>query len=258
MRVFNLTTGYWILLLMLPQPVIAVEIRVAVVMAFAETLQQIKPLFEQETGHILIIIEDSAGAIQQRIKDGEVIDVFLCSEQERPKELIREKLAVPESFVVYSLGRLVLWAKSAITLPLDENSLLKINKLALPDPKNSPYGHAAQQALEKLKLWSPMQTHIRLVKTTAVAYEETQRNNTDAGFIGLSQYLSSADNLGTAYWIVPQHLYPPIYHSAVVLKATKYPEEAQSLLQFLRHPAALKIIHDFGFRTLEEPQDRDD
>jgi molybdate transport system substrate-binding protein len=204
------------------------------------------------------VIEDSAGSIQQRIKNGEVIDVFLCSDQERPKELIKEKLAILGSFVVYSLGRLVLWAKSATMLPLDENSLFKINKLALPDPKNSPYGYAAQQALEKLKLWSQMQTHIQLVRTTAVAYEETQRNNTDAGFIGLSQYLSLANNLGTAYWIIPQHLYPPIYHSAVVLKATKHPEEARSLLQFLRHPAALKIIHDFGFRTPEEPQDRDD
>jgi molybdate transport system substrate-binding protein len=191
----------------------------------------------------------------QQIKSGEPIDVFLSSDEERPKQLIHEGLAVPDSFFVYALGRLVLWTNS--TLPLSEKNLLKINKLALPEPHNAPYGRAAQQVLEGLHLWKQMQPKIRLVKTTAEAYQETLEKKVDAGFIELSQYLSSVNNLGTHSWIIPKYLHSPISHSAVILKAAKHPTAARAFLKFLRHPAALKVIREFGFRTPNQPEEDD-
>jgi len=254
MRTYRLFWGL-ILFLIAPLHSTAEELHIATVMVFLETLEQIKPLFEQETGHTLVITHDSAGSLVREIKKGESIDVFLSSDEERPNALISEGLAIPESFFVYALGRLVLWTNLA--LPLSENSLLKINKLALPEPENTPYGYAAQQMLEGLNLWEKMQPRIRLVKTTAEAYQDTLEKRAEAGFIGLSQYLSSLNNLGTYYWIIPQHLHHPIRHSAVILKATRHPTAARAFLRFLRHPAALKVIREFGFRTPSQPEDDD-
>jgi len=79
----------------------AEELHIATVMVFLETLEQIKPLFEQETGHTLVITYDSAGSLVREIKKGEPIDVFLSSDEERPNALISEGLAIPESFFVY-------------------------------------------------------------------------------------------------------------------------------------------------------------
>lgn len=243
--------GCFMLFFAIPLQSTAEELHVAVVMAFLETLQQIQPLFEQETGHTIVITHGSAGVLLQKIKSGEPIDIFLSSDEERPKQLIHEGLAVPHSFFVYALGRLVLWTNS--TLPLNEKNLLKINKLALPEPHNAPYGRAAQQVLEGLHLWEQMQPKIRLVKTTVEAYQETLEKKAEAGFISLSQYLSSLDNLGTYSWIIPQYLHSPLSHGAVILKATKHPTAARAFLKFLRHPAALRIIREFGFRTPSQP-----
>jgi len=254
MRSFYPLIGCLMLFLATPQSR-AEEFRVAVVMAFLETLQQIKPLFEQETGHTFVITYASAGVLFQKIKSGEPIDVFLSSDEEHPKKLIQEGLAIPDSFFVYALGRLVLWTNSA--LPLNEKTLLKINRLALPDPRDAPYGRAAQQVLEGLHLWEQMQPKIHLVKTTTEAYQETLEKKSEAGFISLSQYLSSLNNLGTHSWIIPQYLHCSISHSAVILKATKHPTAARAFLKFLRHPAALKVIREFGFRIPSQPKEDD-
>jgi len=243
--------GCFLLFLAIPLQSTAEELHVAVVMAFLETLQQIKPLFEQETGHTLVITHASAEILLQKIERGEPIDVLLSSDEEHPNYLIQKKLAIPDSFFVYALGRLVLWTHSGLSL--SEKTLLKINNLALPNPNDAPYGHAAQQVLEGLHLWEQMQPKIRLVKTTVEAYQETLEKKAEAGFISLSQYLSSLDNLGTYSWIIPQYLHSPLSHGAVILKATKHPTAARAFLKFLRHPAALRIIREFGFRTPSQP-----
>lgn len=255
MRSSYLFIGCLMLFLVTPLQSRAEELHIAVIMAFLETLQQIKPLFEQETGHTLVISYASAGVLFQKIKSGEPIDVFLSSDEEYPKKLIQEGLAIPDSFFVYALGRLVLWTNSAS--PLNEKTLLKINQLALPNPRDAPYGRAAQQVLEGLRLWEQMQPKIRLVKTTAEAYQETLEKKSEAGFISLSQYLSSLNNLGTYSWIIPQYLHSSISHSVVILKATKHPTAARAFLKFLRHPAALKVIREFGFRIPSQPEEDD-
>ena len=239
---------------------VAVELHVAVAGSFVETLQQLKPLFEQETGHTLIITTNSVSVLYQKIKNNEIAaDIFLSADEEHPNLLIKEKLAIPESFFVYAVGRLILWTKSLPIEQLNQKSLLKINTISLPDPKITVYGHAAQQILEGLKLWELIQPKIRLTRTVNEAYQNTQNNQTEAGFIGLAQYLSSLDNLGTTYWIIPQYLYEPLTQGAVILSSTQHLAAAQDFLKFLQHPDSLKIIREFGFRThsqfMNEQQD---
>lgn len=237
---------------------LAEEVTVAVAPVFKETLQQIKPLFERETGHTLTIILSSTGVLYQKIKNGENIDVFLSADVERPKLLIKEGLALSDSFIVYAMGRLVLWTKSSQTSPLNETSLLKFPTLALPDPKNSPYGEAAQQILKGLGMWEKLQPRIRITNTISESYQATSKNNTAAGFIGFAQYLSEVDNLGTTYWIVPQYLHHPLIHGAVMLTRCQHPTGSRALLRFLRHPTALQVIRDFGFRTPGQKDEQGD
>jgi molybdate transport system substrate-binding protein len=106
--------------------------------------------------------------------------------------------------------------------------------------------------LKGLGLWEKIQPKIRLTRTVNEAYQNTQNNQTEAGFIGLAQYLSSLDNLGTTYWIVPQYLYQPLTQGAVILSSTQHLVAAQAFLEFLQHSNSLKIIREFGFRTLSQ------
>ncbi len=241
--IFVVVIGY------LPQKNMADELHIATVTAFEETLLQLKPLFEQETGHTFTAAGDAGGTIYQQIKAGAAIDVFLAADTEYPNKLIEEDFAWADSLTIYALGRLVLWVKSPKSLLVNENILSDLDVIAIPDTEKTAYGRAVQQVLQKLNLWERLQAKIIIKKTTGEVYRQISNRQVNAGFISLSQYLSSAENLGTACWIVPQHLHQPIHHGAVIMRTTPHLEAAQALLEFLHHPKALKIIHDFGFRV---------
>ena len=49
-----------------------------------------------------------------------------------------------------------------------------------------------------------------------------------------------------SFWKVPQALYTPIKQQVVLLKDS---ETARAFLSFMRSDEALKIIHDYGYKT---------
>lgn len=236
----------------------AEELKVAVTRAFLEVFKQIKPLFEAETGHTVTIISDTSLVLYEKIKQGEHIDVFLSADTNYPNKLIEEELAIPNSFFIYAMGRLVLWTKSDKFLRLDENSLRNMESLVIANPETSPYGQAAKQILQSLGIWeqqTPMPPNLKVTRTLIDAYQEIAQHKVEIGFILLSQYLSKLDNLGTVYWIVPQSYYQPLYQAAVVLRSGGNFLGAQSLIEFLQCRRITTIINEFGFKVTKDIDD---
>ena len=57
----------------------AADLRVLTAGAFKPVLLAIQPQFEQQTGHRLLIQNDTAGGVQKRVLDGEAFDVVISS-----------------------------------------------------------------------------------------------------------------------------------------------------------------------------------
>lgn len=246
---------FWVLLSLQPGYSAAEEVKVAVTKAFLETFLQIKPLFEQETGYTVVVLAESSAVLYEKIKHGESIDVFLAADTEIPQKLIAEGLAIPRSFFVYAMARLVLWTKSVDITQLNQESLSKINKLVLADPITSPFGRASQHVLEKLGVWQNVKSDLIITRTAIESYREIFNHRAQAGFILLSQYLSKIENLGTPYWIIPQSFYSPLHLGAVMLNSSENLLGALTLLEFLHCPRAAKIINDFGFKVIDTTDD---
>jgi ABC-type molybdate transport system substrate-binding protein len=49
------------------------------------------------------------------------------------------------------------------------------------------------------------------------------------------------------YWLIPQHLYPPLEQAMVVTKKGQANPWAYRYLQFLQSPSAQAIFSDYGF-----------
>ena len=52
----------------------AAEVRVLISGAFKSPMSEIKPLFEQASGHRLIVEDDTSPRIARRVADGEAVD----------------------------------------------------------------------------------------------------------------------------------------------------------------------------------------
>src|SRR5512137_1080057 len=143
------------LLVSMAQVANAGEVNAAVAANFTAPVQQIAELFQKETGHTVKFSFGSSGKFYSQIQNGAPFDVFLAADEKNPKLLEEEGLAVKDSRFVYALGKLVLW--SAKTGFVDDKGAVlgkgSYEKIAYADPKLAPYGLAAQEALQKMKLW---------------------------------------------------------------------------------------------------------
>ncbi len=61
------------------------------------------------------------------------------------------------------------------------------NKIAYADPKLAPYGLAAQETLQKMKLWDKVQGKLVTGESITQTYQFAATGNAELAFIALSQ-----------------------------------------------------------------------
>lgn len=230
-------------------PACAAEVRVAVTSDFAAPLERIVALFQKQSGHIVNFSLGSSGKLYTLIAGGTPFDVLLSADEDTPKRLMQEGLAVGGSRFVYAQGNLVLWS----TQPdlVDEKGKVLRNgnysKLAIADPRFAPYGMAAKQTLEKLALWNGLQRKLEKAENITQAYQWAETENVDLAFVALSQIMREGKVTAGSWWLVPSKLYKPIRQSAVLLSKAQDQEAARAFLEFLKSRKVTEIIRGFGY-----------
>ncbi|MBA4789541.1 MAG: molybdate ABC transporter substrate-binding protein [Rhizobiales bacterium] len=225
-------------------PAWADEIKVAVAANFTEPAKQIAALFKEKTGHEAVLSFGSSGQFYTQITQDAPFVILLSADDERPKKLVADGLAVPESRFTYAVGKLVLWSKTDGTVKGEET--LKANafsKISIANPAAAPYGAAAIETLKALNLYDTLQPKIVQGNSIAQAFQFVETGNAELGFVALSQVI----NAGGSRWAVPQTLYSPILQDAVLLKKGADSAAARAFLDFLQGPEARAVIEKFGY-----------
>jgi len=231
-------------------PACAAEVRVAVASNFAAPMERLVPLFQKESGHTVKVTPGASGKLFVLItKGGAPFDVFLSADEEMPKRLMQDGLAVGGSRFVYATGRLVLW--SAQSDFVDDKGLVlnkgNFNNLAIANPVYSPYGVAAKETLTKLTMWNAMQRKLDKGDDVAQTYQSAASERDDLAFIALSQVMRDGKVFAGSWWLVPAEMHNPIRQSAVLLTGAKDPAAAKAFLAFLKSEKARAVMRGFGY-----------
>jgi molybdate transport system substrate-binding protein len=237
------------LLAMMAHVANAGEVNAAVAANFTEPVKLIAEQFQKDTGHTVKFSFGSSGKFYSQIKEGAPFDVFLAADEKNPKLLEEEGLAVKDTRFVYALGKLVLWSTQPGFVDNKGAVLGKgsYNKIAYADPKLAPYGLAAQETLQKMKLWDKVQGKLVTGESIAQTYQFAATGNAEMAFIALSQITRDGKIMDGSYWIVPADSYSPIKQAAVQLAAAKDKAAAQAFLKYLKGEKAQGIIRNFGY-----------
>ena len=99
-------------------------VTVSVAANFLEPMRRIAAAYTKSSGQGVRIVSGSTGGLYAKIHYGAPYDVFLSADQERPRRLEAEGLAVPGTRFTYAIGRLALWTKSkALAVDLGPETL---------------------------------------------------------------------------------------------------------------------------------------
>lgn len=227
------------------------EILVAAASDLQYALPEVAARFAKETGNHVRITFGSSGNFYSQIANGAPFDVFLSADAEYPRKLIAAGAADRETFQVYGVGRIVLWAPQSSSLDLNKglDVLLspEVKKIALANPQHAPYGRAAVAALQHQGVYDRVSGKFILGENISQTMHFIESGNADAGFVALSLATAPPVQGKGRYWLVPQGFYPPIEQAAVVVSRSSKKTVANSFLQFLRKPEIVELMRHFGF-----------
>ena len=236
----------------------AEPLSVAVASNFTLPMKVLAKEFEKQSGHKLRVSFGSSGKFYAQIKHGAPFQVFLSADQAKPSALEKEGWGVSGSRFTYATGRLALWSSKENFID-EQLSTLKsgqFNKLALANPKLAPYGMAAVQVLDNLKLTQASQHKWVKGENIAQTYQFVSTGNSDLGFVALSQIINLDKTLNTnnikhgSAWIIPSDLHQAIHQDAILLKRGKDSQAAQQFITFIKTPKAKNMINHYGYQTL--------
>lgn len=230
-------------------PVRAGEVSVAVASDFAAPMERLVPLFQKESGHTVKVSLGASGKLYAQIKSKAPFDVFLSADEEMPKSLMQEGLAVGGSRFVYATGRLVLWSAQPDLVDEKGGVLNKgnFNMLAIANPRYSPYGVAAKETLTKLTMWNSIQEKLAKGENVTQTYQLAATEKADLAFIALSQVMRDGKVTAGSWWLVPPEMHKPILQSAVLLSGAKDQVAAKAFLAFLKSEKARAVMRGFGY-----------
>jgi len=238
-----------LLLSLASTPLRAAEVSAAVAANFAAPMEHIAALFHKESGHTVKVSLAASGRLYTQIKGGAQFDVFLSADEEIPKRLLQEGLAVAGSRFVYATGRLVLWSAQP-ELVDDKGAVLNrgnFDRLAYANPVFSPYGTAAKETLTKLIMWNAMQKKLKKGEDITQTYQMATTEKSDLAFVALSQVMRDGKVAAGSWWLVPAELHNPIRQSAVLLSASKEQAAAKAFLAYLKSEKARAVMRGFGY-----------
>lgn len=252
MRLRNRLLVSSLLYLLLFNPLLRAEvIHAAVASNFTAPMKQIVAQFEERTGHDVTLSFGSSGKLFAQIQNGAPFQVYFSADQQKPEALENAGLAAPGSRFTYAVGSLALWSATPGFVDEDYTPLknLEFRKLALANPKLAPYGIAAVEVLNALKLRETTKPKWVMGENIAQTYQFVDSGNADLGFVALSQVLDNGKLKKGCAWPVPAELHSPIRQDAVLLRRAQDNAGAKALLDYIRGDEAHGILRAYGYTT---------
>jgi molybdate transport system substrate-binding protein len=226
-------------------------LNLAVAADFAPTAELLGKEFTTQSGMAVKITSDSSEALLQMIKKGEQFDVYMSANTNYPIDL--EKGGYTSgSPVIYALGTLALYAKGK-ELTHSGLDLLQpggFTKLAVANPKESPYGEAAVQTLTKLGIYKVVEAQLVYGDDVAKTLKMVESGEVEAGLI---TYADLSDEQQSKAWIVPTRMYDPIKQGQVALKNGNA-AASEKWINFLETDSARSVLisSGYGITSVEE------
>ena len=248
----------WLVVCILSAPALggvegAEKVHVAVASNFLNPLKEIAKRYKQDTGNTLILISASTGKLYAQARHGAPFDILLAADAKRPALLEQEGVGVMGTRFTYAVGALVLWSSDAEKVRgVESLKQMDKGKLAIANPKIAPYGKAAQQTLEQLGIWQKLRPFLVRGENISQTLQFVATGNAGLGFVAKSQVKDPRFKFKGSRWEVPSSLYDPVSQQAILLKPGHANSAAKQFLQYLRGPAAKKIMLSYGYRFLEE------
>lgn len=223
------------------------ELLVSAASSLAGALETVQNDYQRERPQLTLRYNFAAsGSLEQQIRRGAPVDVFICASPREMDDLAKENLIDPATRIDLCGNSLVLIGPTGSPLKRwEELAELRARRIAIGNPSYVPAGRYAQQTLEHQKLWRLVERQAVFAESARQALAYVQGGNAEAGVVfrtdakGVKGVVIVAD--------APAGSHDAIVYQAAVLKRAKNPTAAREFVRYLQTPRARPAFHVAGF-----------
>lgn len=197
----------------------------------------------------------SSSTLAKQIEKGAPAGVFISADEPWMNYLDERKLIEPGSRFDLLSNKLVLIAPAdsptkevKITPKFELSKLLGSGKLATGDPDHVPAGKYAKAALEKLGVWSDVESKLARAADVRGALTLVERGEAPLGIVYSTD--AAITPKVKVVGVFPAVTHPKIVYPAALI-AGKASAAAKKFLEFLKTPESKAVFEKYGFTTLK-------
>jgi molybdate transport system substrate-binding protein len=236
-----------ILLLLLPLPAAAGEVRVFAAASLSDAIREIGDLYVESRPGISIVGNFSgSGTLAKQIVNGAPADVFLSADPLWMDYLAAEGYVEPENILVFARNALV-FAGAPDRRIASMSDLPGLRRIAIGSPGSVPAGRYAEAALRSEGLYDALREAGKLViaKDVRQALMYADRGEVDGAFVYRTDALLSPRV--RIHFEPPSESYPPVIYPMALTASGAEKSEAVDFYRFLRSPEARAVLDRYGF-----------
>ncbi len=232
----------------------AVELNVSAAASLTDVLKDINDLYTKKHPNVTITPNFAAsGTLQTQIQQGAPCDVFISAGAKQMDALQSGGLILDDTRKDLLNNKIVLIVPNNSTLGLTKfedltNSNVKI--IAIGDPKSVPAGTYGKTALEKLGIYSQVESKFNKASDVRQVLTWAENGEADAGIV-----YSTDAKISDKVKVVdedPTDVSKTIVYPVAVIKASENPDAAQKYVDFLSSDQAKAVFEDYGFVMAED------
>lgn len=210
--------------------------------------------WQKETSKETTVSYAASSALAKQIEAGAPANIFISADLDWMNYLAEKKLIREETRANLLGNRIVLVAPKGkaelveIKEGFDLSGLIGDGKLAMGEVNSVPAGKYGKAALEKLGVWSTLESKVAGAESVRAALALVSREEAPYGIV--YQTDAVADPGVTIVGTFPEDTHPPIIYP-IALLAESQNADAAAYLDFLKSSKAVPLFEAQGFTVLK-------
>jgi molybdate transport system substrate-binding protein len=227
----------------------AADLTVSAAASLANAFKELGPLFEaaHPGTKVLLNFGASGALLQQIVKGGAPVDVFVSADEETMDQAQRQGIVhAAQRRDVVSNTLVVIVPAAAAKSPKAVADLAQpgYERIAIGLPASVPVGRYTKRVLERAGLWSAIEAKMVGANTVRQALDYVARAEVDAGFVYATDAALMPAKVKVALTVPTP---TPVRYPAAVIAASSNPQLAAAFVDFLRSTPAQTVLATYGF-----------
>jgi molybdate transport system substrate-binding protein len=235
-------------------PAAAAEVTAFISIGMQSVVEKLQPEFERTSGHHLVNTWATAAALNQRLRDGETVDLLISTRSGIDGLIAEDRIAAGSDVALASSGVGVAVRKGAVHPDIStpealRRTLLTARAISYSNPAaGGASGVHFATVLERLGIAEQMKARTKFPPANGRAATLLVSGEVDLA-IQQTQELASVDG-AEVIGPLPGDLQTITTFVAGIPKSATHAEAARSFLQFLQSPQALAVMREKGLEQV--------